>query len=395
VRILYLCQRIPYPPDRGDRIPVFHQIRRLSKTHEVVVGSLAHPETRKNADMLEMELGVKVLAPDHSRLWQTKEMMMAFLQRKPLSLGYFRNRRLHALVDKDFTKKKFDAIIVFSSSMAQYAEYYGHIPRMMHFCDVDSQKWHSMGQASHGIMRWIYERESRTLLDYERKIAAEFNASCVVSQNEADLFRKHIPGIPVYVIENGVDVDYFSAIPRHPERLNIVFVGVMDYDPNIEAVTFFVNRVWDKIRILHPRARFTIVGSKPTKKICDLARNPSIKVTGYVSDIRSYLASATLAIAPLAIARGVQNKILEAMAAGVPVLTTPGVAKGLPSGAESLIFTADREAETFASALLEIVNNKIAREEQAAKARKFVQQQCTWEAKLQKLDDLLLRIAQK
>jgi sugar transferase (PEP-CTERM/EpsH1 system associated) len=390
MKLLYLCQRIPYPPDRGDRIPVFHQIKHLRQKHEVVVGSLAHPGTRSNANTLGKELGIKVIAPHHSTLRRTREMLFSFMHGKPLSLGYFRNPALQSQIDLGLSKEKFDAIIAFSSSMAQYVEQYKHVPRIMHFCDVDSQKWESMAKSSHGLKRWIFGRESKILLEYERRIAGEFDASCVVSQNEAALFRKHIPGIPVHVIENGVDVEYFAAVPRQAEGVRIIFVGVMDYAPNVDAVSFFVSQVWERVRSVHPHARFIIVGSRPSKKVRDLAQIPGVEVTGYVPDIRSYLASATLSIAPLAIARGVQNKILEAMAAGVPVLTTPGVAKGLPAEADRHVFTAEREAEAFSSALLELLKHGSARDEKAREAQKFVQQNCTWEAKLHALDDLLV-----
>jgi polysaccharide biosynthesis protein PslH len=390
MKLLYLCQRIPYPPDRGDRIPVYHHIKHLRQNHKVVVGSLAHPGTRSNAETLKRKLGIMVIAPDHSAFRRNKEMIIAFLQGKPLSLGYFWNPQFQLQIEAEFAKESFDGIIAFSSSMAQYVEQYKRIPRIMHFCDVDSQKWSSMAQSSHGLMRWIFGRESKILLEYERRIAAEFYASCVVSQNEADLFRKYIPGIPVHVIENGVDVEYFAAVPRRPEGLQIVFVGVMDYAPNVDGVSFFATRVWEKIRTAHPHARFIIVGSKPSKKVRNLAQIPGVEVTGYVPDVREYLASATISIAPLAIARGVQNKILEAMAAGVPVLTTPEVAKGLTAGAERYVFAAEREAEPFSSALLELLKHGTARDEKAREAQKFVKQNCTWEAKLHALDDLLV-----
>lgn len=392
MKLLYLCQRIPYPPDRGDRIPVFHQIKHLRQSHEIIVGSLAHPGTRKNAEDLQRELGIKVIAPDHYSSQRVKEMFRAFLKGMPLSLGYFWNPKLRTCLDREFSKDKIEAVIVFSSSMAPYVEGFKSIPRIMHFCDVDSQKWASMAKNSLGLKRWIFARESKTLLEYERRIASQFSASCVVSQNEAALFREHIQGIPVHVIENGVDVEYFAAVPRKPDGLIIVFVGVMDYEPNIEAVSFFATTVWPNIRAAYPDARFRIVGSRPSRKVRALTKIPGIEVTGYVPDIRTYLSSATVSIAPLAIARGVQNKILEAMAAGVPVLTTPAVAKGLPQGAEQLIFIAERETESFASRLLELLKDGIARDEKAQEAQRFVKQYCTWENKLKALDSLLAQI---
>lgn len=392
MRIFYLCQRVPYPPDRGDRIPVFHQIRRLSRNHEVVVGSLSHGGSHANARMLEKELAVRVIAPAHSRFRSAIEMALAFLQGKPLSLGYFHNSALRAAVNAELRNRHYDAIIVFSSSMAQYVEHIADVPRIMHFCDVDSQKWSSMAREAHGVLRWIYGRESRLMLKFERRIAGSFEASCVVSHNEADVFRKHIPGIPVHILENGVDIDFFAAVPRSPEGVRIVFVGVMDYPPNVEAVSFFATSVWNRIRAAHPEARFIIVGSRPVKKVRALAGIPGVEVTGYVSDVRTYLSSAAVSIAPLAIARGVQNKILEAMAAGVPVLTTPAAAEGLPEGAAQHVIVAGREPDSFAAALLEMLSNRTAMEEMGRKGQEFIRQNCTWEVKLRALDTLLQTI---
>jgi len=394
MRILYLCQRVPFPPDRGDRIPVYHQLRRLAKTHEVVLGTLAHPGTRSNAENLGRELDVKVLAPDHARWRRALGMAAAFLRGRPLSLGYFRNAGLRRLVGAERAKKGFDAVIVFSSSMAQYAEGFHSVPRVMDFCDVDSQKWAGLARNASGPRRWIYGYESRTLLAYERKVAADFDASCVVSENEAGLFRKFIPGVPVHVLENGVDAGYFSALPNKPDGLKIVFTGVMDYPPNVEAASFFAGKAWGAVRRAYPQARFAIVGARPVKSVRELGRIPGVEVTGYVPDIRPYLAAATVAVAPLAVARGVQNKILEAMAAGVPVLTTPDVARGLPEGARALVATADRDAEAFATGLANLVENRMLREELAAKAREFVCEHCTWDAKLQALDALLAEVAE-
>ena len=276
--------------------------------------------------------------------------------------------------------------------MAQYVENRRGIPKIMNFCDVDSLKWESLAQKSHWPMRWIYRRESRTLLAYERKIAASFDASCVVSRNEAELFRQYIPGINVNILENGVDANYFSALTRKADGINIVFVGVMDYPPNAEAVAFFAKYVWSTIREIHPKARLTIVGARPAKSVLGLARIPGIKVTGYVPDVRPYLAAATVSIAPLATARGVQNKILEAMAAGVPVLTTPDVAKGLPDGAEAFVFTAERSAGACAHTLLDLIENEAMREKRAAEAVEFIRRNCGWDMKLRALDTLLERV---
>jgi sugar transferase (PEP-CTERM/EpsH1 system associated) len=396
MKILYLCKRIPFPPDRGDCSQVYHQLRHRRETHEVVVGSLAHPGTRENAEKLEQELGVKVIAPDHSPWRQIRGMISAFLHGRPLTLGYFQNPELQKLIDAELAENQFDVVIVFSSSMAQYVQNRGNLPGIMHFCDVDSLKWLSRARESQAPESWFYLREGRTLFLYEREIAATFEAPCFVSENEADIFRKLVHRIKVGILENGVDADYFSALPRRDDGTNIVFVGLMDYPPNVEAVTFFANNVLNEIRGTFPETRFIIVGSNPSKNVLRLAQLPGVEVTGYVTDVRPYLASATVFVAPLETARGVQNKILEAMAAGVPVLTTPDVAKGLPEGASSLVFTAEREdAREFTFSLLNLLENANVRRDRAARAREFIRQNCVWDVKLRALDELLARVTGK
>jgi len=392
VKILYLCQRLPFPPDRGDRIVTFNQIRHLCKKHQVTVGCLNHEDMFTAAKTINNEFDVKWVAPDHSLWPKTFGMAACLLARKPLTLGYFNNKDLHARITDLIDNDPPDLVIVFSSSMAQYVTEIESIPRIMHFCDLDSQKWKDLAERCKGITRWIYDREGRLLLEYERRIAAEFSACCVVTEHEAELFRRIIPGIPVHILENGVDTDYFSAFPRQPEEQTLLFVGVMDYAPNVEAVTYFTKTIWPTVTSARPNARFRIVGSRPAKAVRKLAKIRGIEVTGYVADIRPYLCSSTMLVAPLEIARGIQNKILEAMASGLPVLTTPAVAKGLPQGAESQVFVEEREPSRFASAVLELIDNPGLREQRSASARDYIQRYCTWELKLQALDELLDKV---
>ena len=214
----------------------------------------------------------------------------------------------------------------------------------------------------------------------KKKISRAFDAACMVSDREAELFRSAIPDVAVTVLPNGVDCDYFGAMPWSlPADPCLTFVGVMDYEPNVEAAIFFATEIWPSLRKRFPRAQFQLVGSRPHRQVLALANIEGVNVTGFVPDVRPYLAASTLVVAPLKIARGVQNKILEAMAARVPVLTTPEAAAGLaPEGRESL-FIADRNPETFLSRLIETLENPQSMREKSAAARLFVEQNASWE----------------
>jgi sugar transferase (PEP-CTERM/EpsH1 system associated) len=389
MKILYISQRYPYPPDRGDRIPTFNHIKHLSRSHQVHVASLVTAKDEMANVGAFSEWAASSIV-EHQPRWKSfLGKVRAFLDGRPLSLGHYRNPELVRRVEEHIGKEKIDAVVVFSSSMAQYVEPFRDLVRIMNFCDLDSQKWADLARVSPWPRSWIYRREARLLLEYERKIAADFDRSCTVTEQEATLFRRLVPGRPVTVLANGVDHGYFGTLPWKPEGLRVVFVGVMDYEPNVEAVGFFATEVWPKVLERHPDAEFAIVGSRPNLKVRSLAMRPGVRVTGSVPDVRSYLASATLVVVPLKVARGIQNKILEAMSAGVPVLTTPLAAQGISAESESILFTAERNAGSFAAKTLELLADAPATREKAAAARAFVQKHFSWNATGEVLEGIL------
>jgi sugar transferase (PEP-CTERM/EpsH1 system associated) len=390
MKILYLSQRFPYPPDRGDRIPVFNHIKHLSKLHKVHVASLigSRDELRHVEGMKEWATSVTV---EYQPRWKSAlGKVAAWFTGRTLSQGHYWNRKLHARLADLIKKEGIEAVVVFSSSMAQYVEPYPQLIRIMNFCDLDSQKWAQLSLTTLWPKSWIYRREASLLLEYERKIAASFDSSCVVTENEAKLFNDLIPGVPVPVLANGVDHAFFGAVEWKPVDLQLTFVGVMDYEPNAEAVEFFVKEAWPEISRRHPGARFTIVGSKPTSRVQALAKTPGVTVTGFVPDVRPYLSASTLVVVPLKVARGIQNKILEAMAAGVPVATTPAAAGGLPASAHEALFIVDRaDAGDFSKRLSELLTQREAMQDRARKARTFVQTNYSWTRTGEVLENLL------
>src|SRR5262249_13933678 len=228
--------------------------------------------------------------------------------------------------------------------------------------DLDSDKWSQYSRRMHGPFRWLYRREAEKLFEYERRCAKVFDASFFVSEAEASLFTAKAPEASgrVSVVENGVDTDYFSPQGRYSnpyaaDEAALVFTGAMDYWANVDAVTWFSREVLPRVRSGFPAACFYIVGTRPARAVRDLARLPGVRVTGAVPDVRPYLAHARVAVAPLRIARGVQNKVLEAMAMARPLVASPQAVDGIRPCAELLEWTADAP-DAYARLLLKLLN---------------------------------------
>ena len=335
--LLYLTHRIPYPPNKGDKIRSFNILKYLSQHFRVHLGSFVDdPNDWRYRDDLEPYCESLFLRPLHPRRARVRSLS-GLITGEPLTVPYYRDRQMANWV-RERLEQGMQHALVFSSAMAQYL--LGERKRQMHtvvdFVDVDSDKWRQYAVKHRFPMKGVYRREARTLLDFERKIASLTNASVFVSEQEALLFRELAPesATRIHAIDNGVDTDYFSPESDYPDPYpagtrNLVFTGAMDYWANVDAVTFFALEVFPKIRSEMPEARFVIVGARPAPAVLRLAEQTGVTVTGAVRDVRPYLAHAHAAVAPLRIARGVQNKVLEAMAMGRPVVATPQALDGL------------------------------------------------------------------
>lgn len=335
--VLFLCHRIPYPPNKGDKIRAFHLLRALAATHVVHLGTFVDDDDdwQHRATLNECcgETCYQPLPPLRARI----RSGIGLFTGAPLSFPYYRNQKLQRWVDRLLQQRTIQSIVVFSSTMATYVERHGAHRRVLDFVDVDSEKWRQYAPTTSIPMRWLYAREGRRLLAAERKLASSFDASVFVSEAEAELFKQRAPesAARVVAVRNGVDSTYFDPDRGYPDPYDgsgpqtLVFTGAMDYRANIDAVTWFAHEVLPLIRKVRPDTRFCIVGAHPTRAVRDLAQRPGIEVTGTVDDVRPYLAHAALAVAPLRIARGLQNKVLEALAMGKRVVMTPEAATGL------------------------------------------------------------------
>jgi len=394
--LLFLTHRIPYPPNKGDKIRSYNLLRHLAKDYRVHLGTfIDDPQDWKHVDQVDRFCGQTCyvgLKPLKARLFSTR----GFFTGEALTLPYYRNARMRRWVASVMKEHAPQRVLVFSSAMCQYAMFDGarHAHRVVDFVDIDSDKWRQYSESLNWPMSWLYRRESRTLLNFERDVARRFDASIFVSQAESELFKRLAPESAGRVshVENGVDTDYFC---RHHDLPNpyadnervLVFTGAMDYWANADAVAWFAQTVFPEIRERVPEARFYIVGARPGEVVTKLGEQPDVHVTGSVKDIRPYLAYARAAVAPLRIARGVQNKVLEAMAMERPVLASSAALDGIVSCPALEALRADEPGQ-MADKAVELLTTGIG--ESLGKAgRSCVTAHYDWTRNLSRIEELL------
>jgi sugar transferase (PEP-CTERM/EpsH1 system associated) len=336
--LLFLPHRIPYPPNKGDKIRAYHVLRYLQRHFRVHLGTFIDcAEDLRYAEHLAAGCASSCFIRTHPR-WARLSSLRGLVTDEPLSLPYFRSARLQRWVNRTLDTHAIGTGLAFSGPMAQYLpaeSEHGPLMRVMDLVDVDSEKWQSYAEGKAWPLSMLYRREGTQLLEYERLVAKGFDQVMLVSRAEAALFRLRAPesGHKIDHFNNGVDSEYFS--PQHklaspyPHARVVALTGAMDYAPNIEAAIWFAERVMPSLRLRFPDLQFHIVGSRPAHSLLALRRLPGVFVSGTVDDIRPYLRHAAVIVAPLHIGRGVQNKVLEAMAMQKTVVATPQALEGI------------------------------------------------------------------
>lgn len=394
-RLLFLAHRIPYPPDKGEKIRAFHILRHLSARAEVEVGCLVDdPADEAHIATLRGQVAHLEAAVVTGRGAAAARALMHLRPGRPLSHGWFREAGLSRWVGNGLASGRWAKVFVFASAMAPYVMAAPRHPRgqvrVIDMVDVDSEKFAAYAARRRGPMGLVYGREARTLLALEREAAQKFDRTLFVSRAEAARFAELAPeaGPRVGFLENGVDFARFDPAAAHQNPFpdpqpRIVFTGAMGYAPNIEAVIWFADAVLPR---LAGRAGFVIVGQNPSPAVRALAGRPGITVTGTVPDVRPYLAHAAVAVAPLLLARGIQNKVLEAMAMARPVVATPEAFEGISAtpGRDLLVAAG---AEAFAAAVLAVLEGGHSGMGQAARAAVLAGHD--WAATLAPLDAML------
>jgi sugar transferase (PEP-CTERM/EpsH1 system associated) len=388
MRIFYICRRVPFPPDRGDKIAAFNAIRHLAARHEVHVFCLGDG-VQDLANISGLQAYAKsVSAAPVDEFTIKLRALAALVTGQPLSVAALNESKLHDAIQKKFTELRPDLIIVYSCNMAQFAEHFPNVPRIMHFGDLDSLKWPQYAERSSIPLNWIYAIEARRLLGYERHIAQIFSHALVHTEIEKHDFERLIPGIPVAVVGNGVDLDYFRSAGEAKKPASMVFTGVMDYRPNIDAVVWFCDEILPIVQANIPAANFTICGSRPAPAVRRLAKRRGVRVTGWVADARPYLDRAEIFVAPLRMARGVQNKLLEALAMGLPCVASTAAWSGTAVADGQGILATDEPRE-FARRVIDLLGDGDGRAEMARRARAAAVANYRWEVQLACLDQVI------
>ena len=395
--ILFIAHRVPFPPDRGDKIRSHHIVRQLAQLAPVHVACFAD-----GPDDMAHDAELAGLASSHClvrrRIPVPLAGLVALAQGRPVSLAAFADHRLRAYVDTVLQSRPISAIYVFSGQMGQYvpADFAGTV--VVDLVDVDSAKFEAYAAQAAGARKWLYQREDRLLRREEARLAERADTTLLVSAEEAELLRARLPHparTNVRALGNGIDTVHFDpeqaepapalAAPREPA---LIFTGQMDYPPNVAAVVRAAHHIMPLVRAAVPGATLHVVGRQPTAAVRALDGLNGCHVHGAVDDVRPWLRGSDLALVPLGIARGVQNKVLEAMAMALPVVLSPGAATGIAARDGAEVVIADDDA-ALAQAVTTLLRDPAAARALGAAARAFVAGAQSWQAVLDPLAGMI------
>jgi sugar transferase (PEP-CTERM/EpsH1 system associated) len=393
--VLFLVHRIPYPPNKGDKIRSYHLLRSLAERYRVHLGTFVDDEDDwrylPEVEKLCADVCAVRLNPTRQRL----ASLAGLLGGEPLSVPYYESAALRAWVRRKVYEEGITRMVFFSSPMAQYAPSNGvPVRKIVDFVDVDSEKWRQYAERHPWPLSWLYRREGERLLDFERGVASSAHASVFVTREEADLFRRRarVDDERIHSVVNGVDTEYFSPERRYespyaPGGPVVVFTGMMDYWANVDAVAWFAEEAFPRIRQAAEGVRFAIVGARPTRQVERLASLRGVEVTGAVEDVRPYVAHAEISVAPLRIARGIQNKVLEAIAMAKPVVATSAALEGLEVPRD--LRRGGDGAEELAEAALALLGSSEERRRVGTLGRAWVRENHDWARTLRPVLDLV------
>jgi len=388
MRILFLTHRLPYAPNRGDRIRAYYLLREMSRFAAVSLFSLVHDD-EEAAQREHVPFARDVTCVRVRRVRNLVRGAARLATRRPLTHSLLDAPGAHAALTRLVESTPPDLVVAFCSGMARFAleSPLNDRPFVLDMVDVDSAKWAHLARMSRGLYRWVYRREARTLSAFEAIAAKRAEVTLVINERERNTLLQIAPGARVSIVPVGIDFDAFTPPGPPVSSPTVIFCGVMDYYPNEQGVCWFAKQVWPRVRAARPDARFVIVGSGPTRAIRKLAvRDASIEVVGRVPAVQPYLWKSAVSVAPLHVAQGLQTKVFEALAAGLPVVVTAAVWAGLPPEAHQGCLTAN-DPNDFADAVLKLL--RCSAEERRRQAASASLDRLRWSERLRRLEGIL------
>lgn len=388
-RVLLLAHRVPFPPDRGDRIRCWRLLLALAEQADVSLAATADEPVSPASQEQLAQVCQQVFLPRLQRLPRLCRGVMSLGSGRSVSEGMFFSPTLAKTVAAWHAEQPFDAVIVYCSSMFPYVAgpEWSQTPVFVDLIDVDSQKWMDYAVQASTFKRWLYRREARAVRQLEARIAATADAIALTTPGEAAVLQSHLPDAQPTVMTNGVDLCHFQPAAGAVAG-RIAFVGVLNYWPNVQGMLWFIEHVWDQLRALVPTATLEIIGRQPCRQLLRYDQQRNIRICADVADIRPHLAAAEIAIAPLQIARGIQNKVLEALAMERAVVAAPAVCRGLAARPGEHLLCATSAAEWVAH-LQHLLVDSAARQRLATAGRRFVETHHDWAHCLEPLREWL------
>ncbi len=389
--VLFLAHRFPYPPDKGDRIRTFHILQWLSRHARVHLACLADEpfemESLKQLKCICERVEVCSLGKYSSRV----RMAASLARGMTASVGAFQSAALKKTVASWARQRGYVAAMASSSALAHYLR----IPELQRtrtvidLVDVDSQKWLDYAGKTLGPRRWLYHMEGKRLRRLECELSGWTKAVVLVSEAETQLYRSFSGAERAYTIPNGVDLEGFQFKERPgSQESGCVFIGALDYYPNVLAACWFCRQVWPEIHERNPQATISLVGRRPAPEVRRLSTIPGVNVVGQVADVRPFLAAAAVVVVPLKLARGVQNKVLEALAMGKATVASPQSLVGLQANGTPPVLTASDPSE-WVDAVIHLLDDEVDRRRLGIEGRRFVESHHRWEQCLEPLCAIL------
>ena len=377
----------PYVPSRI-RVRPFHFLKELSKRHDVYVVALAEPGGSRFSGVQEIVEATRQLrVVPHSTARGCVQALLAAPTSRPMCTSYCHSVAMHDAVREAMQSIRFDVVHVEHLRAAAFAPWSSQIPSLFDSVDCLTSLFGQMARAKRNpLIKLAMQKEAWSLARWEPRALKRFDHAIITSEFERIQMLALDPSLTVSVVPNGIDTDYFTPLDcqKHPRRF--IFNGKMSYAPNCQAALWFAENVFPSVRATCPDAEFVIAGSSPPARLTQLSAIPGITVTGYVHDIRPHLDSASVAVAPMQVAVGVQNKVLEAMSMGLPVIASPIAARAFGGQAPGIV-VADAPGE-FVDAALSFVRQPESAADIGCKGRQEALERFSWQSSVGKLESI-------